>query len=91
MFEPIRIESPDPSQAAYLMQQFVGRFRATLTERGDGRWEIRVDADTEPAHLLGDVLRVVQLWADSDDANTARLVFRGREFTFGRPELAGAA
>src|ERR671936_1727990 len=43
MGEVISLGVSDAARAAYLMSELVGRFRASLTDEADGRWEIRVE------------------------------------------------
>jgi hypothetical protein len=80
MGEVISIEVPDAARAAYLMSELVGRFRASLTDEADGRWEIRVDVQSEPMPALSDLLGVVQHWIDRADTWSATIRLRGREY-----------
>lgn len=80
MGEVINIEVSDAARTAYLMSELVGRFRASLTDEADGRWEIRVDVQSEPMPALSDPLGVVEHWIDRADAGSATIRFRGREY-----------
>jgi hypothetical protein len=83
MGEAISIEVSDAARAAYLMSELVGRFRASLTDEADGRWEIRVEVQSEPMPALSELLGVVQHWIDRADAGSATIRFQGREYEMG--------
>jgi hypothetical protein len=80
--ERIEIELPDAAHAAYLMQRFVGGFRARLIESAS-RWQIVVEADPEPVRELTAVLDVVQHWVGEDETRRATIRFRDRVHTIG--------
>jgi hypothetical protein len=78
MGEVISIEVSEAARAAYLVSELVGRFRASLSDEADGRWEIRIDVQSEPMPVLSDVLGVVQHWIDRADAWYASRFRAGR-------------
>lgn len=81
--EAIRIEAPDASSAAYLMQELFGSFPAELIQDDRGSWEIVVQSGPDLPGRLSELLGVVQRWVDSGDTNAVTIRFGDREHTMG--------
>lgn len=87
----IPIETADAGGAAFLMRDLCGRFRAELTERDGGRWEIVVQGDGDSQTLVKQALAVVQRWLDATEAHPVTLHLDDRTFTLGpEGDLASA-
>lgn len=62
MRESIWIETPDAVNAAWLMQDTVGRFRARLVQCTGRAWRVLVLPDRDSEVLMADVISLVRRW-----------------------------